>query len=261
MNKKIQKKSNVLFLKNLSISVNKTSIVKNVSLTVKSGELHILMGPNGSGKSTLLNALMGHPKYSIQSGTVAINTASLLHLSPDMRAKKGLFLGFQYPVEIPGTTLGSILRTARNSLEKSAHPRAPACAPIEFSRELKSILSSLGMKEDLTSHAVNEGFSGGEKKKSEIVQMLALQPKFALLDEIDSGLDVDALRTIAETIQNAVRVGGMGVVLVTHYTRILRYLQPDKVHIFSKGKIIVSGGMSLAEDIEANGYGAYTYDI
>lgn len=257
MNKKKQKKSNTLSIKNISVSANGTPIVKNVSLAVKSGELHVVMGPNGSGKSTLLNALMGNPKYTISSGTATINTTSLLSLSPDMRAKKGLFLGFQYPLEIPGATLGSVLRTAKNAIEKSVHPHAPALAPVEFSRELKKILSSLNMKETLYGHAMNEGFSGGEKKKSEIVQMLVLQPKFALLDEIDSGLDVDALRTIAEAIEDAVRTCGMGVVLVTHYTRILKYLKPDKVHIFAKGKIVASGGMSLAEEIEAHGYGTY----
>lgn len=217
----------------------------------------MIMGPNGSGKSTLLNALMGHPKYTIQSGSLKIDTTSLLNFSPDMRAKKGLFLGFQYPVEIPGATLGSVLRTAKNALEKSMHPHAPALAPAEFSRELKKILSSLGMKEDLYSHAMNEGFSGGEKKKSEIVQMLVLQPKFALLDEIDSGLDVDALRIIAQAIQTAVRDQHMGIVLVTHYTRIVKYLKPDRVHIFTQGKIVASGGMSLAEECEAHGYEGY----
>lgn len=257
MNKKKQKKANILSVKNISVSANGASIINNVSLTVKSGELHVIMGPNGSGKSTLLNALMGNPKYKINSGTATINTTSLLGLSPDIRAKKGLFLGFQYPVEIPGATLGSVLRTAKNAIEKSAHPHAPALAPVEFSHELKKILSSLNMKETLYGHAMNEGFSGGEKKKSEIVQMLILQPKFALLDEIDSGLDVDALRIIAGAIQDAVRTCGMGVVLVTHYTRILKYLKPDRVHIFAKGKIVASGDMSLAEDVEVHGYESY----
>ena len=257
MDKKNKKKNHILSIKNLSVLAGKTSIVKNVSLTVKSGQLHIIMGPNGSGKSTLLNALMGNPKYTIQSGSLKIDTASLLNLSSDMRAKKGLFLGFQYPVEIPGATLGSVLRAAKNAIEKSTHPHAPALAPADFSRELKKILSSLGMKEDLYSHAMNEGFSGGEKKKSEIVQMLVLQPKFALLDEIDSGLDIDALRSIAQAIQQAVRDRQMGIILVTHYTRILKYLQPDKVHVFAKGTIVASGGMSLAESIEAHGYGGY----
>lgn len=257
MNKKKQKKANILSIKSISVSANGVSIVKNISLTVKSGELHVVMGPNGSGKSTFLNALMGNPKYKIDSGIAMLNSASLLNLSPDMRAKKGLFLGFQYPVEIPGATLGSVLRTAKNAIEKSTHPHAPTLAPVEFSRELKKILSSLNMKESLYGHAMNEGFSGGEKKKSEIVQMLVLQPKFALLDEIDSGLDVDALRTIASAIQDAVHTCGMGVVLVTHYTRILQYLKPDKVYIFAKGKIVASGDISLALNIEAHGYESY----
>ncbi len=257
MNKKNRKRNHTLLIKNFSVSTNGTSIVKDVSLTVKSGELHVIMGPNGSGKSTLLNALMGNPKYHIQSGSIKIDSTVLTNLSSDIRAKNGLFLGFQYPVEIPGATLGSVLRMAKNAIEKSVHPQAPALAPAEFSRELKRILSSLGMKEDLYSHAMNEGFSGGEKKKSEIVQMLALQPKFALLDEIDSGLDIDALGTIAKAIQEAVQVHGIGVVLVTHYTRILKYLEPDRVHVLANGKIVASGTRVLAEDIEVHGYGGY----
>jgi len=242
-----RKKRHTLVIKNISVSANGVRIVKNISFTVKSGELHIIMGPNGSGKSTLLNALMGNPKYCIESGFLKLDATPITKFSPDARAKKGLFLGFQYPVEIPGASLGSVLRMARGR----------TCAPAEFSKELKGILTSLHMKEDAYSHALNEGYSGGEKKKSEIVQMLALKPKFALLDEIDSGLDVDALQTIANAIQIAVIEKGMGVVLVTHYSRILSYLKPDKVHIFVKGKIAASGGRGLAEEIEKNGYKKY----
>lgn len=255
--KSARKKTHTLSLKKLSVSANGAPIVKNVSLAMQSGELHVIMGPNGSGKSTLLNAVMGNPKYRIRSGSIVLDKTDMTHLFPDARAKKGLFLGFQYPVEIPGASLGSILRTAKNTLEKSAHPHAPVRTPVEFSRELKKTLSSLGMKEDLYSHAMNEGFSGGEKKKSEIVQMLVLQPKFALLDEIDSGLDVDALRMIAQAIQDAIHTSGMGVVLVTHYARILQYLQPHRIHIFVHGHIVKSGGMELAHDIEAHGYASY----
>jgi Fe-S cluster assembly ATP-binding protein len=243
----MSKKNHTLAIKNLSIFAHEKQIVRNVSLTVKSGELHVIMGPNGSGKSTLLSAIMGNPKYRIQSGSVFLDSADLTKFSPSARAKKGLFLGFQYPVEIPDASLGSVLRIARGR----------TCAPAEFSKELKGILALVGMKEDAYGHAINEGYSGGEKKKSEIVQMLALDRHFALLDEIDSGLDIDALNTIVRVIQHAVNNKRMGMILVTHYARIFEYLKPDKVHICIKGAMAISGGKELAEEIEAHGYKRY----
>ncbi|MBI2634477.1 Fe-S cluster assembly ATPase SufC [Candidatus Peregrinibacteria bacterium] len=245
-------KTTTLEIKNLHASVNNQPILKGINLTIKSGEIHAIMGPNGSGKSTLVNVLMGHPKYEVTKGTVLFNDTDILELEPTKRAHLGLFLGFQQPLEIPGVNLGTFLRLAKNSNLKSQ--KQPEISPADFLKTLKENVAALKMDDKFMHRAVNEGFSGGERKRTEIVQMSLLEPKIALLDEIDSGLDIDALRIVAEGIKNYFEKNSPGILLVTHYQRILNYIAPDFVHIIANGQIVKSGDRSLAKELEKKGY-------
>jgi Fe-S cluster assembly ATP-binding protein len=226
-------------------------ILAGVNLTVKAGETHAIMGPNGSGKSTLAYSLAGHPKYEVTGGSVTLDGADVLSMSVDERARAGLFLAMQYPVEVPGVSVANFLRTAKTAVDGTA-PKLRTWAG-----ELRGAMERLQMDPAFAQRNVNEGFSGGEKKRHEIVQLELLKPKIAILDETDSGLDVDALRVVSEGV-NRVRDGGdTGLLLITHYTRILRYIKPDFVHVFVAGKIVQEGGPELAEQLEAEGYERY----
>ncbi len=244
----------VLEVKNLCVSVEGKEILKNFSLTVKSGEIHIIMGPNGSGKSTLCNALMGHPKYEITGGEALLNGINILTMDPDKRAQLGMFLAFQYPREIPGITFGNFLRHAVNAVQKAQNPSMKPYGPAQFVPIVQKQFEVVKMNRQFIGRSVNEGFSGGEKKRAEIIQMAALQPKIAMLDEIDSGLDIDALKIVAEGIQHVFERTNMGVLLITHYQRILNYLKPHFVHIMVGGNIVRSGGNELATELEKHGY-------
>ena len=223
-------------------------ILKGVDLTVKAGETHAIMGPNGSGKSTLAYSIAGHPKYTITGGTVTLDGADVLAMTVDQRARAGLFLAMQYPVEVPGVTVSNFLRTAKTAIDGQA-PKLRT-----WVKDMKSAMAELRMDPEFAERNVNEGFSGGEKKRHEILQMEMLSPKVAILDETDSGLDVDALRVVSEGV-NRVKAGGdVGVLLITHYTRILRYITPDFVHVFVDGRIAEEGGAALADRLEAEGY-------
>ncbi|MER6829670.1 Fe-S cluster assembly ATPase SufC [Streptosporangium sp. NPDC000563] len=238
-------------IRDLHVTVADKEILRGVNLTVRAGETHAIMGPNGSGKSTLAYAIAGHPKYTITSGQVLLDGVDLLELTVDERARAGLFLAMQYPVEVPGVSVSNFLRTAVTSV------RGEAPKLREFAKDLKSGMDALSIDAAFAQRNVNEGFSGGEKKRHEILQLELLKPKIAVLDETDSGLDVDALRVVSEGI-NRFRSGETGVLLITHYTRILRYVKPDFVHVFSAGRIVEQGGPELAEKLEAEGYEAYT---
>lgn len=245
---------NELTIKNLHASVDGKKILKGVNLTVRQGEIHALMGPNGSGKSTLSRIIMGDPRFTVDEGDIFFNGESIISLSPDERCRKGLFLSFQYPMEIPGVTLTNFLRTAYNS----AHPKEQQLSVFKFHAFLKSKLDALKMPVEFADRFVNYGFSGGEKKRCEIVQMAVLQPSIAIMDETDSGLDVDALKIVSEGANKLVAESGMGVLLITHYQRILRYVKPDFVHVFIDGKVAKSGGAELAEQLESTGYAQYS---
>jgi len=224
-------------------------ILKGINLTVNQGEVHAIMGPNGSGKSTLSNIVMGHPKYQIISGDVRLDGESIVRLTPDKRAHRGLFLGLQYPVEVSGVKLGSFLKAAYNQIHG---PDAIDVAGfVELMEENTKLLK---MDSAFAGRYVNEGFSGGEKKKAEILQMLVLKPSFAILDETDSGLDIDALKTVAQAIETS-RGPNVGILLITHYQRLLKYVKPDFVHVLMGGKIVLTGGGDLAEKLEELGYG------
>jgi len=247
----------ILEIKHLGVSVEGKEILKDFSLTLKSGEIHIIMGPNGSGKSTLCNALMGHPKYQVTGGEALLNGINILELKPDKRAQAGMFLAFQYPREIPGITFGNFLRHAVNAVQKANNPEAKPYGPAQFVPIVQKQFEVVKMNRQFIGRSVNEGFSGGEKKRAEIIQMSTLQPKIAMLDEIDSGLDIDALKIVAEGIQNVFDRTNMGVLLITHYQRVLNYLKPHFVHIMVDGKIVKSGGQELATELEKNGYEEY----
>lgn len=238
-----------LIIRNLHVSVGDKEILKGVDLTIQPGEKHALMGPNGSGKSTLSNALMGHPNYTITQGEVIFEGENLLELEPDERARKGLFLAFQYPMVIPGVKVFQFLRNMLNAR------RGEKVSVREFRKLLKEKMQLLNMKEEFVKRYLNEGFSGGEKKRHEILQMALLEPSLALLDETDSGLDIDALRIVCEGI-NAVSQDNpkMSQLIITHYQRMLNYIEPDYVHILFEGKIVKSGGKELALELEAQGY-------
>ncbi|MDJ0394915.1 Fe-S cluster assembly ATPase SufC [Rhodococcus sp. G-MC3] len=237
------------------------NILKGVDLTVRSGETHAIMGPNGSGKSTLSYAIAGHPKYTVTSGTITLDGEDVLQMTVDERARAGLFLAMQYPVEVPGVSMSNFLRTAATAV------RGDAPKLRHWVKEVKTAMSELEIKDEFAERSVNEGFSGGEKKRHEILQLGLLKPKIAILDETDSGLDVDALRIVSEGVNTykergwvdatGTTVGG-GVLLITHYTRILRYIKPDHVHVFVGGKIVQSGGAELADELETNGYVGFT---
>src|SRR3989344_1809973 len=242
---------NNLLIKNLYVSISQKKIVKGASLEIKKGEVHALMGPNGSGKSTLSFAVMGHPKYLVDSGDILFNGQSIKEMPSENRARLGIFLSFQYPTEIPGVRYSNFLRLALNANRKSQGQEP--ISVLEFSKLLKQELKKLGMDESFSTRYLNEGFSGGEKKRSEILQLAVLKPKIAILDETDSGLDIDALKVVSNGI-NTLKNPDNGILLITHYNRILRYIQPDKVHILVKGRIIRSGGHELARELDEKGY-------
>jgi Fe-S cluster assembly ATP-binding protein len=223
-------------------------ILSGVDLTVKSGETHAIMGPNGSGKSTLAYSIAGHPKYQITSGTVTLDGDDVLAMTVDQRARAGLFLAMQYPVEVPGVSVANFLRTAKTAIDGEA-PKLRTWAG-----ELRGAMEKLQIDPAFAQRNVNEGFSGGEKKRHEIMQLELLKPKMAILDETDSGLDIDALRIVSEGVNRVRATGEAGLLLITHYTRILRYIKPDFVHVFVAGKIVQEGGPELAEQLEAEGY-------
>ena len=244
---------NALVITNLHVeTVDGKKILDGVSLTIKKGEIHAVMGPNGGGKSTFAQALMGHPGYVITEGTVSLNGVDITTMTPDAKAKVGLFLGFQYPVEIPGVNFGSFLRTAINDNKPEGEKKL---SPIAFRNMFVEQAKGLVFNEDVTKRSLNEGFSGGEKKKAEILQLAMLRPQFAILDEPDSGLDVDALKYISKKI-NALDFE-LGLLLITHYQRILHYIKPDFVHVLVRGKIVTSGDSSLAKSVEEEGYERY----
>jgi Fe-S cluster assembly ATP-binding protein len=226
-------------------------ILAGVDLTVKSGETHAIMGPNGSGKSTLAYSIAGHPKYEITGGTVTLDGEDVLAMTVDERARAGLFLAMQYPVEVPGVSVANFLRTAKTAIDGEA-PKLRTWAG-----ELRGAMEKLQMDPAFAQRNVNEGFSGGEKKRHEIMQLELLKPKMAILDETDSGLDIDALRIVSEGVNRVRESGEAGLLLITHYTRILRYIKPDYVHVFVAGKIVQEGGPELAEQLEAEGYERY----
>jgi Fe-S cluster assembly ATP-binding protein len=245
-----------LEIRDLHVSVQTETgakeILRGVNLTVRSGETHAIMGPNGSGKSTLAYAIAGHPKYTIDSGAVTLDGEDLLSKSVDERARAGLFLAMQYPVEVAGVTVSNFLRTAKTAIDG----QAPSLR--HWVKDMKGAMESLRMDPAFAERDVNAGFSGGEKKRHEILQMELLKPKVAILDETDSGLDVDALKVVSEGV-NRVREGSdIGVLLITHYTRILRYIKPDFVHVFVDGRIVAEGGPELADELEASGYDRFT---
>ena len=227
-------------------------ILKGVNLTVKSGETHAVMGPNGSGKSTLSYAIAGHPKYTVTSGSITLDGQDVLEMTVDERARAGLFLAMQYPIEVPGVSMSNFLRTAATAV------RGEAPKLRHWIKEVKSAMTDLDIDPAFSERSVNEGFSGGEKKRHEILQLGLLKPKIAILDETDSGLDVDALRVVSEGVNRYAAAENAGVLLITHYTRILRYIQPQFVHVFFDGRIIESGGAELADELEANGYERFT---
>ncbi len=244
-----------LIIKNLRVGVETdsglTEILKGVDLTVNSGETHAIMGPNGSGKSTLAYSIAGHPKYTIMGGTVTLDGVDVLEMSVDERAKAGLFLAMQYPVEVPGVSVSNFLRTAATALRGEA-PKIRT-----WVGEVKAAMTKLNMDPAFSERSVNEGFSGGEKKRHEILQLELLKPKIAILDETDSGLDVDALRVVSEGVNRVKAESNIGVLLITHYTRILRYIKPDFVHVFANGHIVEEGGAELADKLEEHGYAEY----
>ncbi len=241
-----------LEIQNLRISVEGKPILKGLSLAVNKGEIHALMGPNGSGKSTLANALMGNPKYEVTEGRILYKGEDIQELSPDERARKGLFLAFQYPTAIPGVSVANFLRNALNVRRKDQGEEKPV-PPKEFRSLLKEKMALLRMDESFGGRYLNDGFSGGEKKRAEILQMAVLRPEIAVLDETDSGLDIDALRVVSEGV-NALAGPDLGVLLITHYQRILNYIKPHFVHVMVGGRIVKSGGPSLALELEAQGY-------
>ncbi|PWT81553.1 MAG: Fe-S cluster assembly ATPase SufC [Acidobacteria bacterium] len=246
-----EEQSFVLEIRNLYASVDGNEILKGITLTVKKGEVHAIMGPNGSGKSTLAKVLAGHPAYEATEGEVMYEGRNLLEMAPDERAREGLFMAFQYPIEVPGVSNAQFLRLAYN--EKRKHLGEEELDPLEFKDLLKERAKIVEMDASFMSRSVNEGFSGGEKKRNEILQMAVLEPKLAILDETDSGLDIDALRVVANGV-NQLRNPDNAVILVTHYQRLLNYIVPDYVHVLAAGRIAREGGKELALELEAKGY-------
>ncbi len=238
-----------LEITNLHVSIGEKEIVKGLSLTVNSGEVHALMGPNGTGKSTLSKAIIGHPDYTITGGDVRLDGKSVLQMEPDERARAGLFLAFQYPSEIPGVTIANFIRAAL----QARHAEGEELDASAYYKRLYQKMDMLKIDRKFTSRAVNAGFSGGEKKRCEILQMAMIEPKFALMDETDSGLDIDALKIVSEGV-NQLRGPGLGVLMITHYQRLLNYIVPDHVHVMWDGRIVRSGDKSLAVELEAKGY-------
>ena len=242
-----------LSIRNLQVNVEGKEILKGVDLTVRQGEVHALMGPNGTGKSTLAYALMGHPNYEVTGGEAWFKGQDILELEPDERSRLGVFLAFQYPVSIPGVSVANFLRTAINARRRADNPEDKGIPIPEFRKTLKEKMDLLKMDHTFAGRYLNEGFSGGEKKRAEILQMATLRPEIAILDETDSGLDIDALRIVSEGV-NALRGPELGVLVITHYQRILNYIKPDVVHIMLGGRIVESGGADLALHLEEHGY-------
>jgi Fe-S cluster assembly ATP-binding protein len=244
-----------LEIKDLHVSIDTEQgtkeILKGVSLTIKTGQTHAIMGPNGSGKSTLASTIAGHPRYKVTSGTITLDGEDVLAMSVDQRARAGLFLAMQYPVEVPGVSMTNFLRTAKTAIDGEA-PKLRT-----WTKDVKAAMAQLRIDADFAERNVNEGFSGGEKKRVEILQLELFKPKFAILDETDSGLDVDALKVVSEGVNRAHEAGNMGTLLITHYTRILRYIKPDFVHVFVDGQVVEEGGPELADRLEDEGYDRY----
>lgn len=243
----------LLEITNLETAINETPILKGVSLTIKPGEIHAVMGPNGSGKSTLAYTLAGHPAYEITGGQVEMDGEDIIELSPDERSKSGLFLAFQYPIEVPGVRVQNFLRLAYEA-RFADQPDKKFPSVLAFRKHLETLAEELHVKKELLKRGLNEGFSGGEKKRLEILQMAVLEPKYAILDETDSGLDIDAIRAVAEGVKKIVEKYKTGIIVITHYQRILDYLKPDFVHVLKEGKITQSGGIELVEKLEKEGY-------
>lgn len=241
----------MLKIENLQVKIEDKKILNGVTLEIPKNEIHVLMGKNGSGKSTLAQALMGHPTYEVTEGQVLLDGKDLLDMEPNERALAGLFLSFQYPSEIPGVTISSYLRMIYNK------KHSVNLSPVKFRALLKDQMAVLDIPEEFSTRYLNEGFSGGEKKRMEMLQMLILEPKISILDETDSGLDVDALKVVSESVNKLKKQTGMSVLLITHYSRILKHIEPDYVHIMQDGKIVQSGGKDLAHSIEENGYDRY----
>ena len=241
----------MLEIKGLRVSVAGTEILRGIDLSVRTGEVHAIMGPNGSGKSTLAQVLAGHPAYTVTAGTATYDGKDLLALKPEERAREGVFLAFQYPVEIRGITNSYFLRSAVNAVRK--HRGQEELDPMDFLEVLEAKLKAIGWDDTLMNRPVNEGFSGGEKKRNEILQLAVLEPRLALLDETDSGLDIDALKTVANAV-NKLRAPDRSFVIVTHYQRLLNFITPDVVHVLADGRIVKSGGPELAHELEAKGY-------
>jgi Fe-S cluster assembly ATP-binding protein len=237
----------MLKIENLHVEIDGNEIVKGLDLEVSTGEIHAIMGPNGSGKSTLANVLMGHPRYEVTDGSVTFEGEDVLELEPDERARMGMFLAFQYPSEVPGVSVANFLRTAVNAV------REEELSPMEMYKLLQEKMAVMQMDPKFAERYLNEGFSGGEKKRNEILQMLMLEPRLAIMDETDSGLDIDALQVVARGV-NELRGPEFSAVIITHYQRILRYIQPDRVHVMLDGRLVTSGGRELAEQLEDKGY-------
>jgi len=244
----------MLEIQNLHVSTDGKEILKGLNLKISQGEIHAIMGPNGSGKSSLSLALMGHPRYQVNSGKILLDKENITAITPDKRAKLGLFLAMQYPVAVPGVSVSNLLRSANKNLEREK------VSALEFQNKVKDRMRNLKMDEKFLTRSINDGFSGGEKKKAEVLQLSILRPKYAILDETDSGLDVDALKTVSEGI-NSVAGKEVGILLITHYQRILKYVKPNFVHILVDGKIVKSGDSKLAESIEEKGYSSLTRDV
>lgn len=242
-----------LIVNNLHVSIEDKEILKGLNLVIKPGEIHAIMGPNGTGKSTLAYSLMGHPSYEVTDGEITFGGKDVLDMAPDERSRAGMFLAFQYPVSIPGVTVANFLRTALNARRRAENPDDKGISILEFRKMLKEKMDLLKMDHAFAGRYLNEGFSGGEKKRAEILQMATLKPKIAVLDETDSGLDIDALRIVSEGV-NALSGDDLGVLVITHYQRLLNYIKPDFVHIMFDGRIVESGGPELALRLEEQGY-------
>lgn len=245
--------SAVLEIRNLHVEIDGSPILQGVNMIMKQGETHALMGPNGSGKSTLAYALTGHPAYEVTAGQAILDGVDLLELEPDERSRMGLFLAFQYPVAVPGVTVANFLRQAINSRMKAEDPESAGISIPEFTRMLREKMTRLGVDHKFAGRYINDGFSGGEKKRNEILQLAVLEPRFAILDETDSGLDIDALKVVADGV-NKLKSEQLGTLIITHYKRMLDYLNPQFVHLMMGGRIVESGGPELAQEIEDYGY-------
>jgi len=249
-----QDSTTLLEVRGLHATVNGIEILKGIDLTVKSGEVHAIMGPNGSGKSTFAKVLAGHPAYEVTGGTVAFEGKNLLELAPEARARAGVFLGFQYPIEIPGVANSQFLRLAYNTVQQQRGKEE--LDPLEFDDFVREKMKLLEMNPDFLDRSVNEGFSGGEKKRNEILQMAVLEPRLAVLDETDSGLDIDALKIVADGV-NRLRSPERSMIVITHYQRLLEFIVPDVVHVLAKGRVVKTGGKELALELEATGYAQF----